>query len=362
MRLERLDPAHVDWARLDALPDREVFQTRAWLAFLAEAHRAEPVVARVLDGDRPVGWFTGLVVRRLGARILGSPFPGWHTGYLGFNFEAGASRRAAADALRRFAFHELGCLHVELRDRRLTGADADALGWAHTPRVTLEVDLARDEDALFAALKPAARRNIRKAQREGVTIEEAADLGFADDFHAQLTDVFAKQALPPPYGVERVRALIRHVGPSGRLLLLRARDADGRCIATLICPALGRSAYFWGSASWREHQRLRPNEALWWHAARHWKARGVRVFDLGGGGDYKRKYGVTAELTIPLLRVSRTPVLARLRSGAERGVELRRRAVGRLRAIEPGRPLRRDRELRAPPARSNLPGDGTGRR
>jgi hypothetical protein len=331
IRLERLDPSACDWQAMDAFGDRQVFQTRAWTAFLADAHDAEPVVAAVREGERTVGYFTGLMVRRFGVRILGSPFPGWHTGYLGFNLEPGVSRRDAVEALLPFAWKALGCRHLELRDRQLTLDEVAGLGFAHTPRVTLEVDLSRDEDDLFAALKSSARRNIRKAEREGVVIEEAADLAFADDFHAQLTDVFAKQALPPPYGVERVRKLIRHVHPSGRLLLLRARDADGRCIATLICPALNRSAYFWGSASWRADQHLRPNEALWWYAARHWRRRGITGFDMGGGGDYKQKYGISAELTIPLLRASRSPAVARLRSGAERSVELRRRAIGRLR-------------------------------
>lgn len=331
MRLERLDPATCDWDAMDDSSDRQVFQTRAWLSFLAEAHGAEPVVAAVRDGNDTVGWFSGLVVRRFGVRILGSPFPGWHTGYLGFNLAPGTSRRRAVEALLPFAWHELGCQHLELRDRMLALDDVAGLGFAHTPRVTLEVDLQRDEAALFGALSSAARRNVRKAERVGVVVEESHDLAFADDFHAQLTDVFAKQSLPPPYGVERVRALIRHVEPSGDLLLLRARDQEGRCIATLICPARSRSAYFWGSASWRAHQHLRPNEALWWYAARHWKARGIAVFDMGGGGDYKRKYGVTAELTIPLLRASRSRAVARLRETAERGVALQRRTVGVLR-------------------------------
>ena len=62
----------------------------------------------------------------------------------------------------------------------------------------------------------------------------------------------------------------------------------------------GRSSYFWGGASWREHQILQPNEAIFWHAMRYWKERGVMTFDMGGGGDYKRKYG-GAELVVPHL-------------------------------------------------------------
>ena len=79
---------------------------------------------------------------------------------------------------------------------------------------------------------------------------------FADEHYAQLQDVFAKQGLVPTYGVARVRLLIRHLQPTGNLLLLRARDAEGHCAATGIFFGMNRHAYFWGNASWRSSQTL----------------------------------------------------------------------------------------------------------
>jgi hypothetical protein len=141
--------------------------------------------------------------------------------------------------------------------------------------------------------------------------------------------VFAKQSLVPSYDVARVRELIRHVQPSGNLLLLRARDHEGNCIATGIFPALNRAAYFWGGASWREHQNLRPNEPLMWYAMRYWKARGIEWLDLGGGAAYKRKYG-TVEVPVPFFRISRFRVISSARRLAKRGFRLRQAALGRL--------------------------------
>ena len=236
MKLERLDPDQVEWERLDPFADRVVYQTREWVEFVSSCQRAEPVVAALEDGNATVGYFTGLVVRRFGVPILGSPMPGWTTAFMGFNLEDGASRRDAVEALIQFAFRSLGCPHLEFRDRDLA-SDLEGLGFEHTPWRGLEVDLRPSEEEIWAALKGACRTAIRKAERGGVVIEEASDLGFADDFYAQLEDVFAKQSLVPPYDVERIRALIRYVHPSGRLLLLRARNAEGDCIATGIFPA-----------------------------------------------------------------------------------------------------------------------------
>jgi hypothetical protein len=329
LTLERIDCDACDWSSLVAYPDRYVSQRREWVEFVAETQRAEPVVAAVRDGAETVGYFTGLVLRKLGIPILGSPFPGWTTPYMGFNLAEGVPRRAALEALLPFAFRTLGCLHVEVKDRLLTLEDGVGLGLETTLYHTFEVDLRRTEEEIWAGFSSACRRAIRKAEKEGVVVEEASDLEFADDYYAQLRDVFAKQSLVPTYDLERVRALIRHLYPTDDLLLLRARDSDGLCIGTAIFPAMNRTAFFWGGASWRSHQILRPNEPIFWHALRYWRARGMDVLDTGGGGEYKRKYGVT-EVTVPFFRCSRLRALSLLRTSAKRAVRARQLLLGRV--------------------------------
>jgi hypothetical protein len=157
-----------------------------------------------------------------------------------------------------------------------------------------------------------------------------ADAAFADDYHDQLRDVFLKQRLVPPYSAAHVRALCRHLLPTGRLLLLRARNSDGTCIATGIYPAMASTAYFWGNASYRRHQLLRPNESLHWYAMRYWKARGVRYYDWMGAGRqqdvYKAKYG-GRPIAVPWFYKSRFRALEHLRAHARR-VRRFRQGVG----------------------------------
>jgi CelD/BcsL family acetyltransferase involved in cellulose biosynthesis len=327
VKLERIALDAVDWADLDAYPDRVVFQTREWIEFVARTQGAEPVLAGVVERGRTVGYFTGLVVKKYGLRLLGSPFPGWTTSSIGFNLVETASRPDAARALVAFAFGPLRCVHLELKDRRLRESDLEGLGFESSPTVTFEVDLSPAEDAIFANMTSACRRAIRKSKKEGVVVEEASGADFAGEYYAQLEDVFAKQSLRPMYGVTRARELIRCLKPTGRLLLLRARAPDGTAIATGIFPAMNGVAYFWGGASWRSHQILRPNEAIFWYAMRYWKERGMTVLDMGGGGDYKRKYGPT-ETSVPFARRSRFRALMLLRDAAQ-ARQRRRRSLGR---------------------------------
>ncbi len=336
LRLERLDVAGCDWASLDALPDRVLGQTHEWLEFLAETQGGEPVVARLLDGESAVGLFSGLVFRRFGVRILGSPFPGWTTPFIGFNLDEGLEHERVLPALERFAFRELGCVHVELRDKAFRPGVAPA-GWERGPEPTLFLDLTPSEEELLARMSSSRRRNIRLADRNGIVVEEATDSAFADDYYAQLEDVFGKQSLVPTYGIERVRALVRHLLPTGRLLLLRARTEDGRCVATGIYPGFNGVAQFWGGASWRSDQHLRPNEAVMWHAIRVWRSRGVRELDLGYGAAYKRAWGELVEVDVPYVRRPRVRGILQARRVAKDAVRLSQRARGALRATGVGR-------------------------
>ena len=326
---ERVDVRGDNWPiKIDTDQARTIYQTPAWLAFLSRTQHGELVFGALREGRETIGYFTGLIVRKLGLRILGSPFPGWSTDYMGFTLSAGADRRQAVQALIGFAFQELGCVHLEIMDRNLTVSDLGGLGVQHRVYRGFEIDLTRDEDELFSNMTSACRRCVRKAEKEGVFIEEAHDREFADEYYAQLKDVFAKQSLVPTYGIERVRQLITHMHPTGHLLLLRARDRNGRCVATGIFPHMNGVMYFWGGASWRHHQLLRPNEAIQSYAMKIGKQKGLRTYDMGGGGEYKRKYG-GSEIEVPWFRKSKYPWIGYLREMAQQSHKLSQHCRGR---------------------------------
>ena len=126
LEIRTLEPRDIPWSALDAFEDRVVFQTRAWLEFIADSQRARPVVAEIRDGDAVAGYFSGLVVRKFGVRILGSSFPGWTTPYIGFNLMPGYSRSQMLEPLVRWAFRELRCIHVEVSDCHFLPTDGGA--------------------------------------------------------------------------------------------------------------------------------------------------------------------------------------------------------------------------------------------
>lgn len=335
MKCELIDPAAANWNYLDSFPDRTVFQTREWIQFVSDTQNATPVLAELHEEGKVVGYFTGLTFSRFGIKILGSSFPGWTTPYMGFNLLPGFSRAASLAAVEQMAWHDLECLHMEVSDPYFTLEDGQNLGFTCSFYTSYRTDLTKSEDELFDGMDSACRRCVRKAEKSGVTVEEAHDLAFADDYYQQLRDVFAKQKLVPTYNVGRVRELVKNLEPTGRILLVRARDPKGKCIATGIFPGFNKIAEFWGNASLRSSQILRPNELIHWYVMRYWKRRGIEIYDWGGEGAYKEKYGCVMH-HVPWFTKSRYHFVSKLRDGARKMFSGKQRVLGWLRGSAPG--------------------------
>jgi hypothetical protein len=225
------------------------------------------------------------------------------------------------------AWNELKCLHIEVSDPHFDPQDGEALGFKTSYYISYRTDLTKKEDELFNAMDSACRRCVRKAEKSGVVIEEAHDLAFADEYYEQLKDVFAKQGLVPTYDVERVRSLVRNLEPSGNVLLLRARDPEGKCIASGIFPGFNQIVEFWGNASFRAYQGFRPNEFIQWYVMRYWKNRGATIYDWGGEGTYKEKYGCVPH-RVPWFIKSRYEFVGKLRDGAKKMHRGKQRLMG----------------------------------
>lgn len=327
MKCRIIDFGSANWEELDRFADRTVFQTREWLRFLSETQKAEPVVVELRQDGQLAGFFSGLTFSKFGLKVLGSSFPGWTTPYIGFNLAPGASRAGALMAVEQLAWDTLKCMHMEVSDPYFSPKDGEGLGFSCGAYSSHRTDLLQKEEDIFSAMESACRRCIRKAEKSGVTIEEANDPEFADEYYSQLKEVFTKQKLVPTYDVQRVRSLIRYLQPTGRLLLLRARDPKGKCIATGIFPGFNKIAEFWGNASLRSGQIWRPNEYMHWYVMRYWKKRGIEVYDWGGEAAYKEKYGCV-RYEVPWFTKSRHQIIGRLRNEAKKMYVRKQRFVG----------------------------------
>ncbi len=66
-----------------------------------------------------------------------------------------------------------------------------------------------------------------------------------------------------------------------------------------------------------------------WEEMRYWRSQGVMNYDMGGGGEYKAKFGGT-EVPTYWFHQSRYHVMSLGRSAVRRAVWTRQRVAGRL--------------------------------
>lgn len=328
LRRARYDP--IAWGRIvDAHPSAEVYHSPAWLDYLGRTQGAVPVVARVELGDRPVGHFIGATTRRFGLRLLGSPMSGWGTQVMGFLLDEPVEPVALLAALRRFAYQTLGCVYVELGDRRLTAETIEGSGFVAHPGHTMMVDLSGSEDDILKRMNASSRYYARRGARNGLVAEIATGMEFADEYYDQLVDVFHTSGLVPTYPVARVRELITTLEPTGQLLLMRLVGPDGERIGTTLSIGRNERAVLWGAAFYRQYSRLYPVEPLQWAAMRYWREQGARWYDLSGTHSSKSKF-TRYEERLDRFHHTRFPVLEHGRSAARRLFYTRQRLSGRI--------------------------------
>jgi len=153
------------------------------------------------------------------------------------------------------------------------------------PRYVFQVPLAgRTPDDLFAGFNQLWRRNVRKAQKAGVVVEQ----GGYDDLPAfhEVYEVTARRdgfrARPLSYFQGMWRAM--RAEDADRIRLYLARH-DGELLAATTWVRVGRHVWYSYGASADHKRELRPSNAIQWQMMTDAVAAGADVYDLRGISD-----------------------------------------------------------------------------
>lgn len=292
LRFERLPGRPADWdAAIQSYATKTLFHESAWLDHVLDIHPEGRIdYYEITDGGRRVGLHCGLRITRMLIPIHGSPLGGTGTNFMGPLVDDDVDQRALVRGLERL-FGPRHFLHLELSNPALRREVLTDAGFQVEEGVTHLCPLPADLDAAFATLRSEARNRVRKAEKEGVVVERADDPAVVEHFYEQFGEVYGKQGMVRPFGVERPRSLFARLNPAGRLLPLWARR-DGEVLAAGLFPHDDRCIYFWGAASWLRVQKLCPNEALHWGVIKFAVEQGIPLYNMcGGASQFKNKFG-----------------------------------------------------------------------
>lgn len=305
------------------------FCTYEWLNFLKHNQNAKPVVLAVIDKKETVAFFVGAIVKKVGIRILGSPFEGWLTPDMGFIGLKEFNINHAITAVKKYAFCELKCCFLQITDKKLKNQELD-LKHVHfeTTRV-LHIDSSRDQEKILDNFSKHGRRDVRAAGRKGLAFKELPfDEKFAKIYYKQLVDVFKKQNLHPNYDLKKVNDLVKAFTNVPERVFAIGAFYEDKCVGTVFSFGYGKWAYYIGAASFREYQKKLPNEGLFWEFVKHWNERGIENIDMVGFRPYKMKYNPEI-IEIPTLVFQKYPFLIMGKNCAKKAVELIRKIKGK---------------------------------
>lgn len=292
LSLHKFSPSAAQWDRLVAkYKGRTVFHESAWHRHILDVHpRGRVDYFEIRRSGEQVGIHCGLRITKLGVPIHGSPLGGTGSNFMGPLTSADVPAADVAYLMRGMLGIRNG-LHLELSHYDLVPEVMERVGFERHESVTHLIKLPDSEDAAWGMLKSSCRNRVRKAQQAGLEARIATDETVAERFFEQFIEVYGKQGMQTPFGVERPKSLYRHLAPVGRLLPIEIVQ-NGRVLASGLFPYDDSCIYFWGAGSWLREQHLCPNELLHWEVMRFAVQQGIRAYNMcGGRSQFKDKFG-----------------------------------------------------------------------
>jgi lipid II:glycine glycyltransferase (peptidoglycan interpeptide bridge formation enzyme) len=156
---------------------------------------------------------------------------------------------------------------------------------AGQPQYVFQLQLAgRDENDLLKSMNQQWRRNIKKADKAGVTVTQGKGDDLAE-FHALYAETAARDGFTPrPLSYfERMFTALQAEDPDRIRLYLAHYDAD--LVAATTWVRVGRHVWYSYGASSTAHRDVRGSNAVQWQMIRDALAAGADVYDLRGVTD-----------------------------------------------------------------------------
>ena len=279
---------------VDGHPQGNIFHTPAMQAVFARTRGYEPLLrAAVADDGRVLALLTAV-----GIRLAGGPLARLTSRAVAYGGVLCADGEEGREALR-----ELLCRHnrtagrrflfTELRHRSDAADLRDTLaacGYEHEQELNFLIDLNRPVEDIWQGLNRTARKNVRRARRDGLTAQEVTTAEGLAVFYELLRQVY-EAAQVPLADFSLFQAAFELLRPAGLARFVLARSPQGVAGARVVLLYKG-VIFDWYAGADRRLRNSRPNDFLVWHMLEWGATHGYHTFDFGGAGHPDVPYGV----------------------------------------------------------------------
>jgi serine/alanine adding enzyme len=163
-------------------------------------------------------------------------------------------------------------------------------GFEYADHLNYLIGLNRPITKIWQSIRPNARRNIQKARKLDVRIEEVNSKSGISVVYPILKQVYKRIQVPLP-DVSLFQSVFEVLHPQRmlRIFLAKVNDIEIGVIILLIYKGV---ITYWYTGTLREYSSYRAGDLLVWNTLELGNQNGFQIFDFGGGGRPEEKYGV----------------------------------------------------------------------
>lgn len=278
---------------VDGNPAGNIFHTPEMFEVFSKTRRYQPTLWAAVNSHAPLALllpvqirlFNGLL-RRLTTRSVA---------YGSILCEPSSEGKKALIELLETYRHETrkSVLFTELRnvhDMTDVQSTLEEHGFVYEDHLNYLIDLTQPTEQLWKNIRSNAQRNIRKAEKSGVTVAEAQTIEDVRAAYAILRNVYERIRVPIP-DISLFESAYEILHPGGMMDILFAK-LKGVTIGAQTHLLYKGEILYWYTGALREYAKYRPGDLLVWSALEFGKKRRCYNFDFGGGGKPDEEYGV----------------------------------------------------------------------
>jgi len=279
---------------VDRHPHGQIFHTPEMFHVFAQAGGHAPTLWAAVDRHgAPQALFLPVQIT-----LMGGPLRRFTTRAVAYGSVLCTPDPAGEDALRlllRAYTEEIGSrmLFTELRnpyDLTRWQPVLQACGFAYEEHLNFIVDLTRPPDQIWKEIRSNARRNVRRARKRQVIVEDVSAPEQISSAYALLKRVYERIQVPLAES-SFFQAAFQTLHPQQMMKVLVAR-VDGVDIGVLTLLLYKDVILYWYTGTLREYSDYRAGDLLVWHTLEWGSQNGFRVLDFGGAGKPDEEYGV----------------------------------------------------------------------
>jgi hypothetical protein len=274
MNIKIVNPIeYLNWnQQISQLPGATIFHTSNWASVLSESYNYKPVYFTAIEKGKLTALLPVMAINSVltGKRGVSLPFtdqcPAIAGGTDQFN-------EIFTNVIRHGK--KKGWRSIELRagEQYLPGTRASDTFLTH------DLDLSRSPEKIFASFRSSTKRNIRKAEKEGVTVSISNSMESVNEFYTLNCLTRKEHGLPPqPYSF--FEKVARHVMTAQKGVVALASH-NHKIIAGAVYFYFGTEAIYKYGASEKAFQGLRANNLVMWEAIKWLAHKGMKNLSLG---------------------------------------------------------------------------------